>query len=90
MENNQTEGEGTKQIEKQTAKIPSDVFLFSAIAMMGVSLAFKLAGKRGSDHKSLFFGQWVAPLLLFGVYNKIVKTAGHDKEDGGNGNEYQP
>lgn len=72
------EGAVTEKIEDQTAKIPSDIFLFSAIGMMAVSLVCKLTG---DDHKSLFFGQWVAPLLLFGVYNKIVKTHGHDKED---------
>jgi hypothetical protein len=35
---------------------------------------------RSSDrHASLFVGDWVAPLLLFGVYNKIVKTQGSDR-----------
>jgi len=81
MENNTKEGSVTKSIESQTAKIPSDLFLFSAIAMMGVSLTFKLMGRTRDDHRSLFFGQWVAPLLLFGIYNKIVKTQGHDQED---------
>ena len=28
---------------------------------------------------SLFVGQWVAPFLLLGVYNKIVKVAGSDQ-----------
>jgi hypothetical protein len=27
---------------------------------------------------ALFVGQWVAPFLLFGIYNKIVKAQGHD------------
>jgi hypothetical protein len=72
------EGQGTEAIENETAKVPSDYFLFAAGGLMTLSLALKLLKQ---DHKSLFFGQWVAPLLLFGVYNKIVKTAGHDKED---------
>jgi hypothetical protein len=75
-----TEGSTTEAIESQTAKIPSDLFLVAAGGAMAVSLAFKLAKK---SHVSLFFGQWVAPLLLFGVYNKIVKTLGHDQEDNG-------
>jgi hypothetical protein len=29
---------------------------------------------------SLFLGQWVAPFLLLGVYNKIVKVAGSDRD----------
>ncbi len=81
MENNTNEGTITKKIESQTAKLPSEVFLYSAIAMMGVALTFKLMGRNRDDHRSLFFGQWVAPLLLFGIYNKIVKTQGHDQED---------
>ena len=76
------EGPVAETIENQTAKLPSDLFLWGAVGMMAISLVTKLAG---SDHKSLFFGQWVAPLLLFGVYNKIVKTQGHDQQD----NDYE-
>lgn len=74
------EGKVAKKIEEQTAKLPSDTFLWASIAAMGVSLTLKLMGKK---HTALFVGQWAAPLLLFGVYNKIVKTEGHDKEDRG-------
>lgn len=70
------EGELTKKIENQTAKLPSDAFLFSAFAAVGVALTLKCLGKKQS---SLFIGQWVAPILLFGVYNKLVKQAGSDK-----------
>jgi hypothetical protein len=69
------EGKAAKLIEEQTAKLPSDVFLWASIGAMGVSLALQLMGQK---HKSLFIGQWAAPFLLFGVYNKIVKTEGHD------------
>jgi hypothetical protein len=74
------EGKVAKTIEEQTAKLPSDTFLWSAIAAMGVSLTLKMLGK---SHTALFIGQWAAPFLLFGIYNKIVKTEGHDKEDRG-------
>ena len=74
------EGEVAKTIEDQTSKLPSGAFLWTAITAMGVSLAFQLAGKR---HKSLFIGQWVAPFLLFGIYNKLVKQHGHDQSDNG-------
>jgi len=43
---------------------------------MAISLTLQLAG---SKHRSLFIGQWAAPFLLFGVYNKVVKLEGHDK-----------
>ena len=69
------EGELAKSIEEQTAKIPSDVFLWAALGSMGVSLALKLGGNK---HNSLFIGQWAAPFLLLGIYNKLVKLQGHD------------
>ena len=71
-----SEGKLTKAIEEQTAKIPSDVFLMAAGGAVLLSLSLKLSGK---DHQSLFVGQWVAPLLIFGLYNKIVKVAGSDR-----------
>ncbi len=60
----------TNVIEKQTVKLPSDTFLFSALGAAAVSLAFKLTGK---DRNATFIGQWVAPILIMGVYNKLVK-----------------
>ncbi len=70
------EGEVAKAIEKQTSKLPSDVFLWAAIGSMAVSLTLKLTG---SKHDSLFIGQWAAPFLLLGVYNKLVKLEGSEK-----------
>ena len=69
------EGPIARNIEEQTAKLPSDLFLWAALASMGVSLTLKCLGKK---HDALFVGQWAAPFLLLGVYNKIVKTEGHD------------
>lgn len=72
-----TEGPVAKTIEQQTAKIPSDVFLWAALGSMAISLGLQIAGVK---HKSLFIGQWAPSFLLFGIYNKIVKVEGHDKE----------
>jgi hypothetical protein len=36
-----------------------------------------VANSRKED--SMFVGQWAAPLLLIGVYNKLVKVAGSDR-----------
>jgi hypothetical protein len=69
------EGKLAKAIESETAKIPSDLFLWTSVSVMATSLALKVAGK---DHIALFIGQWAAPFLLLGIYNKIVKTEGHD------------
>jgi hypothetical protein len=70
------EGMLAKTIEKQTAKLPSDVFLWAALGSIGTSAVLQLAGKKKA---SLFVGEWVAPFLLLGVYNKIVKVAGSDR-----------
>ncbi|MGI8950545.1 MAG: hypothetical protein ACR2FN_03060 [Chitinophagaceae bacterium] len=72
------EGEVAKTIEQQTAKLPSDVFLWAALGSMAVSLTLQVLNEK---HKSLFVGQWAAPFLLLGVYNKLVKLEGHDKEN---------
>ena len=69
------EGHVARKIEEQTAKLPSDIFLWTAIGTMAISLTLQLIGKK---KLSLFVGQWSAPFLLFGVYNKIVKVEGHD------------
>jgi hypothetical protein len=71
-----SEGKVARTIEEQTAKLPSDSFLWAAVAAMGVALALQLSGKKSG---SLFIGQWAAPFLLFGVYNKLVKVAGTDR-----------
>jgi len=71
------EGPVAKTIEQQTAKLPSDLFLWAALGSMAVSAGFQIAGKKQT---SQFVGQWASPFLLLGVYNKIVKVAGSDKE----------
>jgi len=60
----------TKAIEKHTKKIPSDVFFFTAIGTMAISLTLKCLG-RSKD--ASFVGQWAAPILIMGVYGKLVK-----------------
>jgi hypothetical protein len=72
----QSEGTVARTIEQQTAKLPSDLFLWAAAGSIGVSLVLQLAGNKEKSH---FVGQWVAPFLLLGVYNKIVKVAGSDR-----------
>lgn len=71
-----SEGKVARSIEEQTAKMPSDLWLWAAFAAIGVSVIFHSQGKR---EDGLFVGQWVAPFLLFGVYNKLVKIAGYDR-----------
>jgi len=78
LENDNTEGKTAKAIEEQTSKLPSDLFLYASLAVMGASLTLKCLGRK---HTALFVGQWASPFLLFGIYNKLVKLEGHDSED---------
>jgi hypothetical protein len=74
------EGTIARTIEQQTAKLPSDTFLWAAMGSIGAAAVLRMMGKK---HASLFVGEWVAPMLLFGVYNKIVKTQSSDRYERG-------
>ena len=67
------EGDLARLIEQQTAKIPSQWFLLGALGSMGLSLVLELTGRQ---RESRFVGQWPTPLLIMGMYNKLVKTLG--------------
>ena len=74
----QTEGQVARSIEAQTAKLPSDTFLWLALGSMAVSAVCQISGNRNA---SLFVGQWAPAFLLLGVYNKLVKQRGSDWTD---------
>lgn len=86
MENNNNngneyaEGKVAKAIESKTAKLPSDIFLWSGLGALALSGALFCMGKK---HTSLMVGQWAAPVLIMGLYDKIVKELGHDASDDG-------
>jgi hypothetical protein len=73
-----SEGVVARTLEEQTAKLPSDLWFWVAASAVGASLAYRL---NGHPERSLFIGQWVAPFLLIGLYNKLVKVAGSDRVD---------
>jgi hypothetical protein len=70
-----SEDQFTALLEAQTSSIPTSVFLGAAVASIVGSLSLKLAGK---NDQALFVGQWAAPFLLLGIYNKMVKQHGSD------------
>jgi len=72
------EGKVAYMLEEQTAKIPSDVYLWAAVGTMVLSLGLMFSKKK---HASLFFGQWAPSLLIIGLYNKLVKVDGHDQQE---------
>lgn len=69
------EDQVTAAIETVTSKVPSSIFLAAAIASILGSVSFKIAKK---ENEALFVGQWVAPFLILGLYNKMVKQHGSD------------
>jgi hypothetical protein len=69
------EGAVARSIEQQTAKLPSDWFLWAALGSIAGSLGFKMTGK---DHAALFVGQWAPTFLILGLYNKLVKLHGSE------------
>lgn len=71
------EGRLAEAIEEQTAKLPSDLFLWASLGSMAVSLTLKAIRR---DDQALFVGLWAPAFLLFGIYNKLVKQLGHDSE----------
>jgi len=68
----------TKTIEAGTATIPSIAFLGLALGSMALSLAFMAAGRRDTAN---FIGQWAPTILIMGLYNKVVKQHGSDRDD---------
>jgi hypothetical protein len=72
------EGFLAKSIEEQTAKLPSDTFLWLALGSIATSLTLKISGR---NKDALFVGQWAPTFLLLGVYNKLVKQLGSDRSE---------
>jgi hypothetical protein len=70
------EGEVARTIEGQTAKLPSDLFLWAGVGFLGTAALMSAVGRR---HGGLQMGQFAAPLLIMGLYNKLVKVAGSDR-----------
>ncbi|VTS00623.1 Uncharacterized protein OS=Rhodopirellula maiorica SM1 GN=RMSM_00090 PE=4 SV=1 [Gemmata massiliana] len=71
-----SEGAVARNIENYTAQVPSDWFLWAAGASIVGSLTLHVLNRK---EDAQFVGQWVAPFMLLGVYNKIVKVAGSDR-----------
>ena len=72
------EGVVARTIEQQTAKLPSDLFLWMAAGSIATSATMKIMGR---DKDALFVGQWAPTFLILGLYNKLVKQLGSDSTD---------
>jgi hypothetical protein len=71
-----SEGPVARAIERRTARLPSDLFLWAAIGSICGSLVLQT---RKEKQLALFVGQWAPTFLLLGIYNKLVKIAGSDR-----------
>lgn len=69
------EDQFTAAIEKSTSKVPTSAYLALALGAMAVSATLQAMNRK---HESMFVGQWAAPFLLLGIYNKLVKQHGSD------------
>jgi hypothetical protein len=69
------EGPVARSIEQQTAKLPSDLSLWAALASIGTSLFFQLTG---DERKATFVGHWAPTFLTSGLYNNLVKLHGSE------------
>jgi hypothetical protein len=72
----QAEGSLARAIESRTAQLPSDLFLWVAMGSIATSLTARMLGNRDL---SQFIGQWAPTILILGLYNKLVKVAGHER-----------
>ena len=70
------EGPVARTIEQQTAKLPSDTFLWAALGSMAGSLIMMAVGQ---EKKATFVGQWAPAFLILGLYNKMVKLHGSER-----------
>lgn len=72
----QWEDRVSSTVEAQTSKLPSVGFLSGALGAIAASAILKGLGK---DEWALFVGQWAPVILIFGLYNKMVKQLGSDR-----------
>lgn len=68
-----SESSFARMVEHQAAKIPSELFFFTSVTAMVVSLTAELTDRQ---RISRFVGMWPGPILIMGVYLKLVKTLG--------------
>ena len=69
------EGRVARMLEEQTARLPSDAFLWAAGGSILTSMILQIMG---DSKKAIFVGQWAPTFLLLGLYNKLVKIGGSD------------
>ena len=72
------EGTITVAVENRTSRVPSIAYRIGGVSALALSTGLMLCGRRRA---SIVVGQLASPLLIMGLYNKLVKTQGHDSFD---------
>lgn len=72
------EGPIARTIEQQTAKLPSDLFMWGGLAALGASMVLGMKRSNGSNGLATTVGLLAPTLLIMGLYNKFVKLEGSD------------
>jgi hypothetical protein len=72
------EGTLTKKLEKLTAALPSTTWLIAAAVSFAGSITLRLLGRKTP---AWYVGMGVPAFLLIGIYNKIVKVKGSDRNE---------
>ena len=68
-------------VESSHWAVHSSAYLAAARASMASHV--KLQAAKGRALVALFVGQWAAPFLILGIYNRLVKIHGSDSAGGG-------
>jgi hypothetical protein len=66
-------GYSGQSIQRLTARLPADFFLWTGVATAAASVGLLVAGKK---HSATLVGGWVPAILAFGLYSKIVRMTG--------------
>ncbi len=65
------EGRVTTLVERQTAKVPSMVYL--NLAFVSIAASITIAASTRKAEWANFVGLWAPAFMLIGIYNKLVK-----------------
>lgn len=60
-----------KTIEKETTSLSSELFLLAGLSCLGASALLRVVGLRSLGQ---FVGQVATPVLIMGLYSKILKS----------------
>ena len=66
-------GDPRQKLQRLTARLPSDFFLWTGVAVAAASIGLLVAGKKRSG---TLVGGWVPTILGFGLYSKMVRMTG--------------